>query len=207
VHFLCRNYIFNVLTKCTNKLNILLLLLLLFIKCLLHHPQGELSSLAPNYLLIVTLHWLQSIRYIICEFYNLFTIILCCVTNVTLQSAYSLEQVTRVLHEDDAVCVEACRRTLINSNIFNCMCAFSWYIKDIIAVVDMLAQFSTAPKSDANWFKKRCFEVNRTLTVRFTNTVQLSCRTQLTNSRVKNAEMKTVSYEETVECQHLIFWP
>jgi hypothetical protein len=37
---------------------------------ILHHPQGELLSLAQNYLLIVMLHWLQSIRYIMGRFYN-----------------------------------------------------------------------------------------------------------------------------------------
>jgi hypothetical protein len=31
---------------------------------------------------------------------------------------------------------ETCRRDLVNNNkyIFGCMCAFSWYIKDIIAI-------------------------------------------------------------------------
>ena len=41
-----------------------------------------------------------------------------------------------VLPEDGAVRTETCRRDLVNNNkyIFGCMCAFSWYIKDIIAV-------------------------------------------------------------------------
>jgi len=41
-------------------------------RCIMHHPQGGLLSFAQNYLLIVMLRvrWLQSVRYITCEFYN-----------------------------------------------------------------------------------------------------------------------------------------
>jgi hypothetical protein len=37
---------------------------------IMHHPQGALLSFAENYLLILMLRWLQSVRNITCEFYN-----------------------------------------------------------------------------------------------------------------------------------------
>jgi hypothetical protein len=37
---------------------------------IMHHPQGGLLSLAQNYLLIVMLRRLQSVRNITCGFYN-----------------------------------------------------------------------------------------------------------------------------------------
>jgi hypothetical protein len=54
----------------------------------------------------------------------------------TMKPHYN-KQVTRFLPKNGAVCAEACRRDLINNiyiYLFNCMYAFSWYIKDITAI-------------------------------------------------------------------------
>jgi hypothetical protein len=93
---------------------------ILFVKCLLrvsaHTAPSAWRTLVTCSKLFIAmlLHWLQSISRV--GFTTLFTIILCFVTNVTtLQSADSCKQVTRVLPEDVAVCVETCRRDLINN--------------------------------------------------------------------------------------------
>jgi len=37
---------------------------------IMHHPQGGYFPFAQNYLLIILLRWLPSVRYITCRFYN-----------------------------------------------------------------------------------------------------------------------------------------
>jgi hypothetical protein len=46
--------------------------------------------------------------------------------------------VTKFLPKDGALCAETCRRDLINNiyiyiYVFKYVCAFSWYVRDIIA--------------------------------------------------------------------------
>jgi len=75
-----RNYIFNTPTNAHIQLNIYIYIYIyiLFIKCLLTvlvHPGGEILTHAQNYIyiymvIVMLLHWLTSIKYIICGFYN-----------------------------------------------------------------------------------------------------------------------------------------